>query len=184
MSSIRPICKCRCPPLGKSSNQRFLYRLKWAHIRLRFGLPIKPLPSHIDRQARTGDTVLVKSRETTIKSQTLSWWLGGKTTERAFFVNNKNYLTVSRKASWSEVGISWIWNSLSCFSYKKTQIYINWSRDTLPQRAWVWTLGLERRFWSIWKPRKPHSWNTAVQHETGQERTGTETSGTVIKPLD
>jgi hypothetical protein len=40
----------------------------------------------MDRQARTGDTVLVKSREMTGggKSQTLPWWLGGggvKTTE-------------------------------------------------------------------------------------------------------
>jgi hypothetical protein len=36
------------------------------------------------RQARTGDTVLAKSRETTGRTQTLPWWLGGegvKTTE-------------------------------------------------------------------------------------------------------
>jgi hypothetical protein len=36
------------------------------------------------RQARTGDTMLVKSREMTGTSQTLSWWLVGggvKTTE-------------------------------------------------------------------------------------------------------
>jgi hypothetical protein len=32
-------------------------------------------------QARTGDTVLVKSREMTGSSQTLPWWLGGETTE-------------------------------------------------------------------------------------------------------
>ncbi len=30
------------------------------------------------RQARTGDTVLVKSREMTGRTQTLSWWLGGE----------------------------------------------------------------------------------------------------------
>ncbi len=38
----------------------------------------------MDRQARTGDTALVKSREMTGRSQTLPWWLGGegiKTTE-------------------------------------------------------------------------------------------------------
>ncbi len=36
------------------------------------------LSLHMDRQARTGDTVLIKSR-----TQTLPWWLGGvvKTTE-------------------------------------------------------------------------------------------------------
>jgi hypothetical protein len=36
------------------------------------------------RQARTGDIVLVKSREMTNRIQTLPWWLGGervKTTE-------------------------------------------------------------------------------------------------------
>jgi hypothetical protein len=38
----------------------------------------------MDRQARTGDTVLVKSREMTGRSQILLWWQGGggaKTTE-------------------------------------------------------------------------------------------------------
>jgi hypothetical protein len=38
----------------------------------------------MDRQARTGDRVLVKSREMTGMNQTLPWWLGGegvKTTE-------------------------------------------------------------------------------------------------------
>jgi hypothetical protein len=32
----------------------------------------------MDRQARTRDTVLVKIREMTGRSQTLPWWLGGK----------------------------------------------------------------------------------------------------------
>ncbi len=39
----------------------------------------------MDRKARTGDTVLVKSREMTGRTQTLPWWLGGagvKTTEK------------------------------------------------------------------------------------------------------
>jgi hypothetical protein len=38
----------------------------------------------MDRQARPRDTVLVKSREVKIRSQTLPWWLekgGAKTTE-------------------------------------------------------------------------------------------------------
>jgi hypothetical protein len=38
----------------------------------------------MDRQACTGDTVLVKSREITGRTQTLPWWLGEggvKTTE-------------------------------------------------------------------------------------------------------
>jgi hypothetical protein len=38
----------------------------------------------MDRQARTDDTVLVKTREMTGRSKTLPWWLGGggvKTTE-------------------------------------------------------------------------------------------------------
>jgi hypothetical protein len=42
------------------------------------------LSHHMDRQARTGDTVLVKSREMTGRTQTLPWWLGGggvKTTD-------------------------------------------------------------------------------------------------------
>jgi hypothetical protein len=47
--------------------------------------PTKPLPSYgFDRQACARDTVLVKSREMTSRSQTLPWWLGGggvKTTE-------------------------------------------------------------------------------------------------------
>ncbi len=36
------------------------------------------LSNHMDRQARTGDTVLVKRREMTDRAQTLPWWLGGK----------------------------------------------------------------------------------------------------------
>ncbi len=42
------------------------------------------LSIHMDRRARTGDTVLVKSREITDRPQTLPWWQGGggvKTTE-------------------------------------------------------------------------------------------------------
>ncbi len=42
------------------------------------------LSNHMDRQARTSDTVLVKSRKMTGRSQTLPWWLGRggiKTTE-------------------------------------------------------------------------------------------------------
>ncbi len=38
---------------------------------------MKPLYLYgLDRQARTGDTVLVKIREMTGRSQTLPWWLG------------------------------------------------------------------------------------------------------------
>ncbi len=43
----------------------------------------KPLPSY-GKTSRTGDTVLVKSREMTGRTQTLQWWLKGegvKTTE-------------------------------------------------------------------------------------------------------
>jgi hypothetical protein len=36
------------------------------------------LSNHMDRQARTGDTVLLKIREMTGRTQTLPWWLGGK----------------------------------------------------------------------------------------------------------
>jgi hypothetical protein len=36
------------------------------------------LSHHMDRQARTGDTVLVKSREITGRSQTLTWLLMGE----------------------------------------------------------------------------------------------------------
>ncbi len=36
------------------------------------------LSYHMDRQARTGDTLLVKSREMTDRTQTLRWWLGGR----------------------------------------------------------------------------------------------------------
>ncbi len=49
-----------------------------------FLAPKKPLQSYgywildTDRQARTRNTVLVKSRETTIRSQTLPRWLGGR----------------------------------------------------------------------------------------------------------
>jgi hypothetical protein len=35
------------------------------------------LSHNMDRQARTGDTVLVKSIEMTGRIQTLRWWLGG-----------------------------------------------------------------------------------------------------------
>jgi hypothetical protein len=50
-----------------------------------FWLP-RTLSNHMDRQARTGETVLDKSREMTGRSQTLPWWLGGggvKTTEKS-----------------------------------------------------------------------------------------------------
>ncbi len=42
------------------------------------------LSNHMDRQARTGDTVLVESKEMTGRNQKLPWWLwrgGVKTTE-------------------------------------------------------------------------------------------------------
>jgi len=48
-----------------------------------FWLPRK-VSYHMDRQARTGDSVLVKSREMTGRSQSLPGWLGKgevKTTE-------------------------------------------------------------------------------------------------------
>jgi hypothetical protein len=32
--------------------------------------------NHMDRQACNGDTVLIKTREMTGRSQTLPWWLG------------------------------------------------------------------------------------------------------------
>ncbi len=41
-----------------------------------FWLP-QNLSDHMDRQARTGDTVLVKSREMIGRSKTLPWWSGG-----------------------------------------------------------------------------------------------------------
>ncbi len=41
-----------------------------------FWLP-RNLSNHMDRQARTGDTVLVKSWEMTGRSHTLLWWLEG-----------------------------------------------------------------------------------------------------------
>ncbi len=56
----------------------------------------------MDRQTRTGDTVLVKSREVTGRSQILPWWLGGegvKTTEIKIQyigpvgIYHKNYIT-------------------------------------------------------------------------------------------
>jgi hypothetical protein len=43
------------------------------------------LSNHMDRQTRTCDTVLVKNRELTGRSQTLPWWVEGggvKTTEK------------------------------------------------------------------------------------------------------
>jgi hypothetical protein len=43
-----------------------------------FLAPTRNLSNHMDRQARTGDTVLVKSREMTGRSQTLPWWLKGR----------------------------------------------------------------------------------------------------------
>ncbi len=42
-----------------------------------FWLP-RNLSDRMDRQARTGDTVLIKSREMTGRSQTLPWWLEGE----------------------------------------------------------------------------------------------------------
>jgi hypothetical protein len=49
-----------------------------------FLAPKKTLSNHMDRRVRTGDTVLVKRREMTGRTQTLPWWLGReevKTTE-------------------------------------------------------------------------------------------------------
>jgi hypothetical protein len=40
-----------------------------------FWLP-RNLSHHMDRQALTGDTVLVESGDKTGRSQTLPWWLG------------------------------------------------------------------------------------------------------------
>jgi hypothetical protein len=48
--------------------------------------PTSHLSNHMSRQALTGDTVLVRSIESTGRSQTLPWWLGEggvKTTELA-----------------------------------------------------------------------------------------------------
>ncbi len=61
--------------------KEIIYLLRGPHSSS-FWLP-RNLFNHIDRQARTRDAVL-KSRETTGRSQTLPWWLGGegvKTTE-------------------------------------------------------------------------------------------------------
>jgi hypothetical protein len=55
----------------------------------------------MDKQARTGDTVLVKSKEMTGRIQTLPWWLGGegvKTTE------NKMHLLVGEHLVWKLEG--------------------------------------------------------------------------------
>jgi hypothetical protein len=61
------------------------------------------LSHHMDRQARTSDTVLVKSREMTCRTQTLRWWLEGewvKTTENKIhqprsFCSTSTYSIVS-----------------------------------------------------------------------------------------
>jgi len=49
------------------------------HTLVIFLVPAKNLSNHVDRQARTRDTVLVKSKEMTGRSQPqpLPWWLGG-----------------------------------------------------------------------------------------------------------
>ncbi len=52
-----------------------------------FWLP-RNLLNHMDRQARTSDTLLVKSRELTGRSQTLLWWLDGGGMKTA---ENKKY---------------------------------------------------------------------------------------------
>jgi hypothetical protein len=36
------------------------------------------LSRQMDRQAPTGDTVYVKSREITVRTQTMPWWVGKK----------------------------------------------------------------------------------------------------------
>jgi hypothetical protein len=57
--------------------------IRKAHVRLLSWFP-RNLFNHMDRQARTHDSVLVKSTEMTGRSQTLPWWLGRggvKTTE-------------------------------------------------------------------------------------------------------
>ncbi len=64
----------------------FTYREEWILRDPRsssFWFP-RNLSYHMIRQARIGDTVLVKSREMTGRTQTFPWWLGGevvKTTE-------------------------------------------------------------------------------------------------------
>ncbi len=50
------------------------------------------LSHHMIRQARTGDTVLVKSREMTGRTQTLPWWLRGE--------GIKNRKTTENKIHW------------------------------------------------------------------------------------
>jgi hypothetical protein len=43
-----------------------------------FLAPTKTLSNHLIRQSRTGDAVLVKSRDMTGRTQTLPWWLRGE----------------------------------------------------------------------------------------------------------
>jgi hypothetical protein len=61
------------------------FNTKWStHLLSSFWLP-RNLSNYMDRQARTRDTVLVRCREMTDRSQTLPWWLEGggvKTTEK------------------------------------------------------------------------------------------------------
>jgi hypothetical protein len=53
------------------------------HGRHCFNLSTPPHSNHMNRQALTGDAVLIKSIEMPGRSQTMAWWLGGrvKTTE-------------------------------------------------------------------------------------------------------
>jgi hypothetical protein len=58
------------------------------------------LSNHIDRQARTGDTVLVKNREIAGRTQTMPQWLGGlgvKTTEIKIHLPRCLYLSLKKE---------------------------------------------------------------------------------------
>jgi hypothetical protein len=46
----------------------------------------------MDRQASTADTVLVKSREMTGRSQTLLWWVGEKAGVKTTEINKEKTL--------------------------------------------------------------------------------------------
>ncbi len=97
---------------------------------------LRNLSNHMDRQARTGDTVLVMSREMTGRSRVLPWWLEGevaKTTE--------NKIQWPRGTEWQNPGKSRNWRSCGCGQsrYFRTGYGRNWFRELSRNQVWVET---------------------------------------------
>ncbi len=110
------------------------------------------LYNHVDRQARTGDIVLVKSREMTGRSQTLPWRLGGGGVK-----------TIKNKIRWSRCGNLFFCNEIIIF---------------VPQI--LWTVRCWTSFWTRWAAREDQLARHAHREPSRAEGPGTVHFGSTV----